>query len=155
MKKILTISLCIMVSALMANAQSKPKTAPKTPQSELLKLLAGTGLPYKAINDSLAVIPYEGINIESYNVVVQKASDLYIIYTDLLEILPGKIDESKYKYFLLQNDHFDIVKIGISSDEKSIYVRADLYEAGISTALLGRVIKQVANVTNIIAGEIK
>lgn len=155
MKKHLFLTICILFSVLLVQAQSKPKAAANPPQSELQKILTGSGLPFKLINDSVAVIPYEGINIASFNVFVQKVGDLFIVYTDLMEILPGIIDETKYKYLLLQNDHFDIVKIGISSDEKSVFLRADLYKSNLNTTVLTRVIKQVANVTNIIAGEIK
>jgi hypothetical protein len=121
----------------------------------LQKILTGTGLPYKIVHDSLALIPYEGENIASYNVVVQKISDLYIIYTSLTEALPGRIDETKYKYLLQQNDHYDVVKIGISADDNTVYLRADVYRSATTTALLKRIIEQVANVTNIIGGDLK
>jgi len=139
----------------MSLAQTKHKVPSKQPVSELKKLLTGTGLPFKMINDSLYVIPYGGENIESYNVLVQKISDLYIIYANLTEILPGKIDNSKYEYLLQQNDQYDIVKIGMNSDDKTFYIRADLYKVATTTTLLNRVIKQVANVTNIIGGELQ
>jgi hypothetical protein len=121
---------------------------------ELTRLISGTGLPYTMVNDSLAVISYEGENIASFNVIVQKISDLYIIYSNLTEVL-GNIDETKYKFLLQQNDHFDIVKIGMNADDNTVYVRADVYRAGITTALLTRIIKQVANVTNILGGDLK
>ena len=154
MKYILSAG-CLLLAAVICLAQVKPKPVVKPPAGELKKLLTGTGLPYKIMNDSIAVIPYEGENIASYNVVVQKIGDLLIIYTNLTEALPGKIDTTKYKYLLEQNDNFDIVKIGMSSNDNIMYVRADLYKAGSTTAILTRIIKQVANVTNIIAGELK
>ncbi len=121
----------------------------------LQKLLTGTGLPFRMANDTLAAIPYGGKNISSYQVVVQKISDLYIIYTNLTETLPGKIDETKYKYLLQQNDHYDAVKIGMSADDNIVYLRADVYKTAITTALLKRIIEQVANVANIIGGDLK
>ena len=122
----------------------------------LQKLLTSTGLPFRMVNDSLAAIPYGGENITSYQVVVQKVGDLYIIYTNLTEALPGKIDSTRYKYLLQQNDNFDIVKIGMGIDDNStMYVRADIYRAGTTTEMLARIIKQVANVTNIVAGDLK
>ncbi|MGZ5190198.1 MAG: hypothetical protein ACXWCZ_04205 [Flavisolibacter sp.] len=154
MRKQILFSFCLLLMATLSFAQSKQKVPTKQPVSALKKLLTGTGLPFKIINDSLYVVPYEGVNIESYSVMVQKVSDLYIVYTNLTEILPGKIDDSKYEYLLQQNDNYDIIKIGMNSDEKTIYVRADLYTTAITTVLLTRVIKQVANVTNIIAGEL-
>ena len=155
MKKHLICMLCLLLSAGIAFTQTKPKTTVKQSVPELTMLMTGIGLPYKMINDSVAVIPYEGENIASYQVVVQKVSDLYIVYTNLSEALPGKIDDTKYKYLLQRNDHFDIIKIGMSADDNMVYVRADVYRAGITTALLARIIKQVANVSNIIGGDLK
>ena len=155
MTKKLFFLCCLLFSATILFAQSKPKTPVKQAVPELKKLLTGTGLPFKMVNDSLAVIPYEGENIASYNVVVQKVSDLYIVYTNLTESLPGKIDETKYKYLLQKNDHYDVVKIGMSESDGTVYLRADVYKAGTNTVLLKRIIEQVANVTNIIGGDLK
>jgi hypothetical protein len=88
-------------------------------------------------------------------VLVQSISDLIIVFTDLSTTLPGKIDSTKYKYLLQQNNQFDIVKIGISAEDNTINLRADLYKAGTNNILLKRVIEQVANVTNIIGGDFK
>lgn len=106
-------------------------------------------------NDSLAAIPYEGQNISSYQVLVQKIGDLYIIYTNLTESLTKKIDETKYKYLLQQNDHYDVVKIGMSANDNTVYLRADVYKTSITTALLKRIIEQVANVTKVVGGDLK
>jgi len=155
MRKCLLFSFCFLLFAGISFGQSKPKTAVSPTGSALKKLVSGTGLPYKMINDSLAVIPYEGENIASYNVLIQKVSDLYIVYTNLTEALPGKIDNTKFKYLLEKNNHFDIIKIGLESSDNTVYVRADVFRSITTTALLTRVIKQVANVSNIIAGDLK
>lgn len=154
MKNLLLLS-CLFFSVVVATAQTKTKPAAKPALSELAKVLAGSGLPYKVASDSVAVIPYEGDNIPSYSVIVQKVSDLYIVYTNLTEALPGRIDETKYKYLLQQNDQYDVVKIGMSAEDGTVYLRADLYKTGVNTTLLTRVIKQVANVANIIGGDLK
>ena len=145
---------CFLLIAGNSFSQSKPKQAIKQAVPELQKLLTGSLLPFEMINDSLAVIPYEGENIASYKVIVQRINDLFIVFTNLTEALPGKIDETKYKYLLQQNDNYDIVKTGISSSDGTCYLRADVYKAGINTVLLKRLIQQVANVTNIIAGDL-
>lgn len=155
MKKHFICILCLLFSVGIAFTQTNPKTTVKQSVLGLTMLMTGIGLPYTMLNDSVAVIPYEGENIASYQVVVQKVSDLYIVYTNLSEALPGKIDETKYKYLLQRNDHFDIIKIGMSADDNMVYVRADVYRAGITTTLLARIIKQVANVSNIIGGDLK
>lgn len=159
MKKNLLSLLCFLLLAAFSFAQPKAKAAAKPtakpPQYELEKILTGIGLPYKIVNDSLSVIPYEGNNIKSYQVIIQKISDLYIVLTDLTEIFPGKIDSSNYKYLLEQSYNYDIVKFGLSGEDNNVYLRADLYKAGTNTALLKRVIQQVANVTDIIGGDLK
>lgn len=149
------LMLCILFLANVSFAQQTKKPLAKQPIAELAKLMMGIGLPYKMVNDTLSVIPYEGANIASYNLVIQKTGDLFLIYTNLSEAVPNKINETKYKYLLQQNDNFDVVKIGLGAEDNNVYVRADLYKAGISTALLQRIIKQVANVTNIMAGDLK
>jgi hypothetical protein len=143
-----------LFSAGVCFCQTQQKPAVKTASSELKKLLSSTGLPYKMVNDDMAVIPYGGANIASYNVIVQKVSDLYIVYANLTEALPGKINGEKYKYLLQQNDHFDIIKIGMSSEDNTVYVRADIYKISATSPLLNRIVKQVANVTNIIGGDL-
>jgi len=136
-------------------SQSKQQAPVKPAQPALKQLLTGSGLPFKLANDSLALIPYEGENIANYDVFVQKVGDLYIIHTNLTEALPGKIDDTKYKYLLQRSNDFDLVKIGLESSDNTVYVRADIFKSGTTTALMTRVIKQVANVANIIAGDLK
>jgi hypothetical protein len=149
------IACCFLFWSGISLGQSKSKPVTKPAPSELKRMVAATGLPYRMVNDSMAVVPYGGENIASYNVIVQKISDLYIVYCNLTEALPGKINETKYKYLLQQNDHFDIIKIGMNSDDNTVYVRADIYKMGATITLLARVIRQVANVTNIIGGDLK
>jgi len=155
MKKQLPFAFALLLLSAIGFAQSKPKPPIKQVVPELKKILSGTGLPFKIVNDSLAVIPYEGENISSYQVLVQRISDLYIVFVNLTETLPGKIDDTKYKYLLERNNDFDIIKIGLDSADNTVYLRADIFKAGASTKLLTRIIKQVANVTNIIGGDLK
>lgn len=153
MKQLLYI-FCFLLSTGAVLGQTKQKPPVKPAIAELRKLLGGTGLPFRLISDSLAVIPYEGENIASYNVMVQRISDLYIVYTNLTEALPDKIDDTKFKYLLQRNNDFDIIKIGIDSASNIVYLRADVYKAGMTTAVMTRIIKQVANVTNIVGGDL-
>jgi len=156
MKKNLFTLLSVLLLASFAYAQPKPKvkTVAKLPKYELEKILTGIGLPYQIVSDSLAVIPYEGNNIKTFQIVVQQISDLFIVLSNLTEALPGKISESNHNYLLHQNNNFDIVKIGISDADNTVAVRADLYKVGTNTALLKRVIAQVATVTDIIGGDL-
>ncbi len=154
MKSKLLLACCFIFSALFCLGQSTTKQTTKPAMPELKRWLSASGLPFNMQNDSLAVVPYEGANIADYQVLLQKVSDLYIVYTNLSEALPGKLTEAQYKYLLQRNEHFDIVKIGLAEDGV-FYLRADIYRSTVTAAILKRIIVQVANVTNIIAGEIK
>lgn len=154
MKKQLLVMTCLLLSAGIAIAQSQNKLPVERAVPELTKVLNGTGLPFEMLNDSAAIIPYQGENIATYEVLVQKVSDLYIVYTNLSEVMPEKLNETQYKYLLKLNDHFDIVKIGLAEDG-IFYLRADLYKSTASTPILERIISQVANVANIISGELE
>lgn len=154
MKKILLYVIFSMLLSVSLFAQTKSKTPEKKTVSPLEKLLSGTALPYQMKNDSLAVIPYEGENIQSYTVIIQAISELYIVFVDLSETLPDKLNETKFKYLLQRNDYFDIIKIGLS-DAGAYYLRADVYKATVNSVFLKRIISQIANVTNIIAGDLK
>jgi hypothetical protein len=154
MKRNLLYVIFLMLLSVNVFAQPKPKAVVKKAVSPLEKILSGTALPYQMRSDSLAVIPYEGENIKSYNVVIQVVEDLYIVYVDLSEALPNKLTEAKYKYLLERNNFFDIIKIGLSEDG-NFYMRSDVYKTTATTPIMKRIIAQVANVTNIIGGDLK
>ena len=154
MKKQLFLIGCLLLLTGITIAQSEQKQIARPVTPQLKQLLTGSDLPYKMANDSLAVIPYTGENIETYQVLVQKVSDLYIIYTNLSEAIPGKLTEAQYKYLLQRNDEFDVIKIGLA-DDGTFYLRADLYKSIATNTILKRIITQVANVANIIAGNLK
>ncbi|HSN61580.1 MAG TPA: hypothetical protein VLR49_11645 [Ferruginibacter sp.] len=153
MLRLLLLISCFSLGEI-SMAQPKPKTVVKNTIPGLNGLLTTSGLPYKMVNDSLAVIPYEGNNIKSFQLVVRQISDMYIVLSNLTEAMPGKIGESNYKYLLHQNNNFDVVKIGISEEDNTVTVRADLYKTGTNAASLKRVIAQVATVTDIIGGDL-
>ena len=154
MKKQSLLISCLLLLTVITIAQSKQKQITRLVTPQLKQLLINSDLPYKMANDSLAVIPYTGENIETYQVLVQKVSDLYIIYTNLSEAIPGKLTDTQYKYLLQRNDEFDVIKIGLA-DDGTFYLRADLYKSIATNTILKRIITQVANVTNIIAGNLK
>ena len=101
MKKYLPLLFCFLLITAITSAQSKIKAPVKQPHNTLQNLLQGTGLPFTMANDSLAVVPYKGENISSYQVLVQKIGDLYIIYTNLSDavanvtnIITGQVKHS-------------------------------------------------------------
>lgn len=143
----------VLLLPILADAQSKSKSSLQPASFQLEKLLAGSGLPYRLVHDSLAVIPYTGEYVKEFDLVVQKASDLLLVYTNLSEALPVKVDSTTYPFLLQQNHHFDLVKIGMD-ESQVVFVRADVYLAGTNAMLLTRIIKQVANVTNILGGSL-
>ena len=68
--------------------------------------------------------------------------------------LPGKIDEIKYKYLMQQYEYFDIITTGMSGDDCNVFIWQISYKSDSTTPLLQKIITQVANVTNITAGEL-
>ena len=54
-----------------------------------------------------------------------------------------------------QNEHSDIITTGMRDDDNNIFVRPIFYKSGSTTSLLQKIITQVANVTNIMAGQLK
>jgi hypothetical protein len=154
MKKPLLYATFLLFLSINLFAQAKPKVSVKKVLAPLEKILSGTGLPYEMNNDSLAVIPYKGENIKSFTVIIQAISDLYIVYVDLSESIPTKITEAQYKYLLETNNNYDVIKIGMTEDG-GCNMRVDLYKAAATTPILKRIITQVANVTNIMAGDLK
>ena len=144
----------MLVLPILAIAQNKAKSPIKPEPFRLEKLVAESGLPYRMVHDSLAVIPYTGEYVKEFDLVVQKASDLLLIYTNLSAAVSGKLDSTAYPFLLQQNHHFDLVKIGMD-ESQTVFVRADVYLAATNVKLLTRMIKQVANVTNILGGSLQ
>ena len=105
------------------------------------------------VNDSLAVTSYGGDRIAYYQVIQQRISDPVIVYTNLSKALPGKIEEIKYKYLMQQNEYSDIITTGMSGDDKNVFVPGYFYKSGSITLLSQKIITQLANVENIMAGQ--
>lgn len=53
-----------------------------------------------------------------------------------------------------QNEYSDIITTGMSGDDNNVFVRQIFYKSGSTISLLQKIISQVANVTNITAGEL-
>lgn len=53
-----------------------------------------------------------------------------------------------------QNEYSDIITTGMSGDGNNVFVRQIFYKSGSTISLLQKIISQVANVTNITAGEL-
>jgi len=53
-----------------------------------------------------------------------------------------------------QNEYSDIITTGMSGDDKNVFVRQIFFKSDSTTSLLQKIITQVANVTNITAGEL-
>lgn len=158
MKKQFVYLMCLLLTASVSFAQSKQKTTAKPVKLGFEKVLDEIGFAYEKISDTLAEIPVEGTNIPSIKVRLGKVDDLYIIYLNLTKALPGKLDETKYQYLLEKNNFFDVVKISLDKVDKAqnfFYIRAEVYAFGVKAANLKRIIIQVADAADIIAGELK
>lgn len=146
----LTVMMCISFSVLAQTNNSSQK-----PLNDFEKLLNETGYPYSKKSDSSAVINFKGPDvIKSYNVVVFKTIGVYVTFVDISTNMGIKVDPSKYKSILRANNSFDLVKFGLEEDG-AITVRYEVYEKGLSSASLKRIINQVAAATEEIAPLLK
>lgn len=158
MKKQLVYLMCLLLCANISFAQTKQKTTAKPVKSGFEKVMDEIGFAYEKISDTLAEIPVEGTNIPTIKVRLGKVDDLYIIYLNLSKALPGKLDATKYQYLLEKNNLFDMVKISLDKADKAqdfFYIRAEVYAYGVKAANLKRIVIQVADAADIIAGELK
>lgn len=149
---------CLLLSASITFAQNKQKTTEKPVKSGFEKILDEIGFAYEKISDTLAEIPVDGNYIPSIKVRLGKVDDLYVIYCNLSKALPGKLNATKYQYLLEKNNLFDLVKIGLDKVEKAedfFYIRSEVHTYGAKAVNLKKIVIQVADAAEVIAGELK
>jgi hypothetical protein len=130
-------------------------TNTQKPMTAFEKILNETGYPYTKNTDSSAIITFNGpAAIKSYSVIVFKASGVYVAFVDISTNMGIKVDPSKYKNILRANNSYDLVKFGLEEDG-ALTVRYEIYENGIKSENLKRIINQVAAATEEIAPQLK
>ncbi|OIR06949.1 hypothetical protein GALL_108550 [mine drainage metagenome] len=154
MKKQLLFLASFILASTILFAQAKPKIPVKKNLTDIERKVSEMGFPYEKISDSIVVIPFGGSHIASYKVRFAQVSDLYIIYINLTEAIPDKLDETKYKYLLEQNNDLDFVKVGLDKSNNKFYMRIDVLSAASNTASLKSLINQIANAADQIAGDL-
>lgn len=155
MKKYSLVVFCLFAVTIGLQAQNSKTTPTKRVVSPFEKIMTDMGFPYEKINDSIAVIVFDGANLKSYKLYCLKVDDMYITYVNLSTALPKKIEPSHYSSLLVKNYSMDFVKIGMSESSKEFYVRADVYINGTSAANFKKIVAQVADATDIIAADYK
>jgi hypothetical protein len=155
MKKYFLIAFSAFAFTIGVQAQNSKTAAPKKTTNPFEKIMTDMGFPYEKINDSIAVIVFDGANLKSYKLYCLKVDDMYITYVNLSTALPKKIDPSHYSSLLVKNYSMDFVKIGMSESSKEFYVRADVYINGTSAGNFKKIVAQVADATDIIAADYK
>lgn len=81
MRKRLLVFCCLVLLTGISVARSKKKLPEMQAVLELTKMLTGTGLPFKMLHDSVAVIPYQGENIATYDAIPGKLNEAHNINT--------------------------------------------------------------------------
>lgn len=155
MKKYSLIVFTLFVFSIGLHAQGSKTSVTKKVTNPFEKIMTDIGFPYEKINDSIAVIVFEGANIKSYKLYCLKIDDMYISYVNLSTALSKKIEPSHFTSLLAKNYSMDFVKIGMSETSKEFYVRADVYVNGTSAANFKKIVAQVADATDIIAADFK
>ncbi|OYU54140.1 MAG: hypothetical protein CFE25_16005 [Chitinophagaceae bacterium BSSC1] len=155
MKKYSLIVFSLFVFSIGLHAQGSKTVAAKKSTTPFEKIMTDMGFPYEKINDSIAVIVFDGANLKSYKLYCLKVDDMYISYVNLSTALPKKIGPSNYPSLLTKNYSMDFVKIGMSESSKEFYVRADVYINGTTAANFKKIVAQIADATDIIAADFK
>lgn len=155
MKKYSLIVFTVFVFSIGLHAQGSKNSVAKKVINPFEKIMTDIGFPYKKINDTIAVIVFDGANLKSYKLYCLKLDDKYITYVNLSAALSKKIEPSNFPTLLAKNFSMDFVKIGMSESSKEFYVRADVYINGISAANFKKIVAQVADATDVIAADFK
>jgi hypothetical protein len=154
MKKHFGILFIILSLAGNSFAQAK-KTATVQKQSLFESSIKATSLPYEKINDSTVVIPFKGTEVASFQIIVVKTANLYVMLCNVSGIVPKAGEEKNFKRLLELNDEMDIVKFTLLKDSGNVFARIDAFESIITPVALGKLIGQLANAIDFAAQEFK
>jgi hypothetical protein len=153
-QKLICIAGLLCVS-LYSFAQTNNTSTTQKTLTTFEKIMNETGYPYKKQSDSAAIITFNGTEaIKSYTVFVFKTNSVYVTFVDISTDMGIKVDPSKYKSLLKANNSYDLVKFGLEEDG-AITVRYEIYENGLKSVNLKRIINQVAAATEEIAPLLK
>jgi hypothetical protein len=148
-KQFFCVSLLLM-STIFLPAQTKTKKS----MTGIEKKVAEMSFPYQKINDSLVVIPFKSTHLSAFNIVFARSGALYILYVNLSDALPGKLDANKYQYLLQQNNDIDFVKIGLDKESGKCFLRTDVLVDGASTNNLKKLLNQMGDAADLIATDL-
>jgi hypothetical protein len=155
MKQKLIYLAGLLLISIYSFAQSNNTSTSQKALTAFEKILNETGYPYTKNTDSSAIITFNGpAAIKSYSVIVFKASGVFVAFVDISTNMGIKVDPSKYKNILRANNSYDLVKFGLEEDG-ALTVRYEIYENGIKSENLKRIINQVAAATEEIAPQLK
>ena len=154
MKKQLIILSVILSLASSSFAQTK-KTVTGPKQSAFELKIKATNLPYEKLNDSTVVIPFKGTSVDSYQIIVVKTTNLYVMLCNVSNIVPNIGIEKNFKGLLELNDELDIVKFTLLKDSGKVFARIDANDSMITSNNLGKLIGQLADAVDFAAQEFK
>lgn len=117
--------------------------------------LKATNLPYEKINDSTVVIPFKGTAIDSYQIIITKTENMYVLLNNLSNSIPNIENENNYKRLLELNNDLDIVKLSIEKVSGKIFARIDSYAVATNSDTLSKLIGQIADAVDYIAKAFK
>ena len=145
----------ILAIAIASYAQTNTSGSTQKTVSAFEKMMNETGYPYTKFSDSTASIKFDGTDvIKSYSVIVLKTGGAYVAFVDISTTMGIKVDPSKYKSILRANNSFDLIKFGLEEDG-SITARYEIYESGLTSKNLKRIINQLAAAAEEIAPQLK
>jgi hypothetical protein len=131
----------------------KSSTVPKISAFEYN--IKATNLPYEKINDSTVVIPFKGTEVASYQIIIAKTANMYVLLSNISNSVPNVGNAKNYKRLLELNNDLDIVKFSIEKETGKIFARIDVYDTSINAKILGSLISQIADAVDFATKEFK
>jgi hypothetical protein len=117
--------------------------------------MKATNLPYEKINDSTVVIPFKGTEVASYQIIIAKTANMYVLLSNISNSVPNVGNAKNYKRLLELNNDLDIVKFSIEKETGKIFARIDVYDTSINAKILGSLISQIADAVDFATKEFK
>jgi hypothetical protein len=152
-KKYFFSIVLLFVFGISFSQTKKPATVPKISAFE--SKIKATNLPYEKINDSTVVIPFKGTEVASYQIIIVKTANMYVLLSNISNSITGVENAKKYKRLLELNNDLDIVKFSIEKGTGKIFARIDAYDTSINAKILGSLISQIADAVDFAAKEFK
>lgn len=145
MKFLLSVALFFLSSVSVAQTSS--------PASYLAGLMKDVGYNFRAIDDSLFQVPFEGDTLKKFDVNILHFQDMVIVFVNISKAAMSQqttinLDKQNMEKVMLYNTHYDYLKFGVERSNGEFYVRTDIHTDGLSSRTLRKFIDQAGRAAN-------